>query len=77
MALPARLKCGIFMAPFHWLSENPTLSLERDMELLEWLYHLGFDEAWIGEYHSFMRRANRLKVYPAIADFLRRHLPPA
>ena len=52
MALPARMKFGIFMAPFHWLGENPTLCLERDMELIEWLDHLGFDEAWIGEHHS-------------------------
>jgi len=35
------------------------------MELFEWLDHLGVDEAWIGEHHSFMRRANKLKVYPA------------
>jgi dipeptidyl aminopeptidase/acylaminoacyl peptidase len=27
------------------------------------------------EGHGFMRRANRLKAYPAIADFLRRRLP--
>ena len=52
MALPARMKFGIFMAPFHWLGENPTLCLERDMETIEWLDHLGFDEAWIGEHHS-------------------------
>ena len=52
MALPARMKFGIFMAPFHWLGENPTLCLERDMELIEWLDHLGFDEAWVGEHHS-------------------------
>ena len=44
MPLPARMRFGIFMAPFHWLSENPTLPLERDMELLEWLDHLGFDD---------------------------------
>ena len=52
MALPARMKFGIFMAPFHRLGENPTLSLERDLELLQWLDYLGFDEAWIGEHHS-------------------------
>ncbi len=46
------MKFGIFMAPFHWLGENPTLSLERDFELLQWLDHLDFDEAWIGEHHS-------------------------
>ena len=52
MALPNRLKFGIFMAPFHPVGENPTLALERDMELIEWLDHLGFDEAWVGEHHS-------------------------
>jgi limonene 1,2-monooxygenase len=52
MTLPARLKFGIFMAPFHPLGEDPTLALERDLELLQWLDYLGFDEAWIGEHHS-------------------------
>jgi hypothetical protein len=27
MALPERLKFGIFMAPFHRINENPTLAL--------------------------------------------------
>ena len=40
------------MAPFHRVGENPTLALERDLELIEWLDALGFDEAWIGEHHS-------------------------
>jgi limonene 1,2-monooxygenase len=52
MALPSRLKFGIFLAPFHQLGEDPTLSLERDLELLQWLDYLGFDEAWVGEHHS-------------------------
>src|SRR3546814_3810197 len=26
--------------------------MARDVELLEWLDHLGYDEAWIGEHHS-------------------------
>src|SRR5919205_1281797 len=52
MALPERLKFGIFMAPFHRINENPTLALERDLELISWLDTLGFDEAWIGEHHS-------------------------
>ena len=52
MGLPERLKFGVFLGPFHWLGENPTLSLERDLETLQWLDHLGFDEAWIGEHHS-------------------------
>jgi len=43
---------GIFLAPFHRVGENPTLAMDRDVELLEWLDHLGYDEAWIGEHHS-------------------------
>ncbi|MBN18762.1 MAG: LLM class flavin-dependent oxidoreductase [Chloroflexi bacterium] len=46
------MKFGIFMAPFHPLGENPTLALNRDLELITWLDNLGFDEAWIGEHHS-------------------------
>ncbi len=46
------LTFGIFLAPFHRLGENPTLAIDRDLELIQWLDHLGFDEAWIGEHHS-------------------------
>lgn len=52
MVLPRRMKFGIFMAPFHEVGRNPTYALERDMQLIEWLDQLGFDEAWIGEHHS-------------------------
>lgn len=47
-----RLRFGIFMAPFHPAGENPTLALERDLELIGHLDRLGWDEAWIGEHHS-------------------------
>jgi limonene 1,2-monooxygenase len=47
-----RMKFGVFMAPFHRPGENPTLALERDLELIQWLDVLGFDEAYIGEHHS-------------------------
>jgi limonene 1,2-monooxygenase len=46
------LRSGIFLAPFHDLSQNPTLALQRDMELLEHLDRLNYHEAWIGEHHS-------------------------
>ncbi len=52
MTAPARMKFGVFMAPFHRPGENPTLALERDLELIQWLDVLGFDEAYIGEHHS-------------------------
>ena len=52
MALPERMKFGIFLGPFHRVGENPTLAMDRDMELVQWLDYLGYDEAWIGEHHS-------------------------
>ena len=47
-----RLRFGIFMAPFHPAGENPTLALQRDLDLIQHLDRLGWDEAWIGEHHS-------------------------
>jgi limonene 1,2-monooxygenase len=47
-----RLNFGIFLAPFHPVGQNPTLALERDLQLIEHLDALGFDEAWFGEHHS-------------------------
>jgi len=52
MALDWPMRFGIFMAPFHPTGQNPTLALERDLELIQWLDELGFEEAWIGEHHS-------------------------
>ena len=49
---PRRMKFGIFLAPFHRTDDNPTLAIDRDLELVEVLDQLGFDEAWIGEHHS-------------------------
>jgi len=47
-----KLRNGIFLAPFHPLDEDPTLCIHRDLELVEHLDRLGYDEAWIGEHHS-------------------------
>lgn len=47
-----RLRNGIFLAPFHPVDEDPTLCIQRDMELIEHLDRLGYDEAWVGEHHS-------------------------
>src|ERR1700722_6435050 len=46
------LRHGVFLAPFHAMTENPTLCFARDMELMGLLDGLGYDEAWIGEHHS-------------------------
>ncbi|MDO8421475.1 MAG: LLM class flavin-dependent oxidoreductase [Parvibaculum sp.] len=47
-----KMRFGAFIAPFHPLDENPTLAIERDIELIQHMDRLGYDEAWIGEHHS-------------------------
>jgi limonene 1,2-monooxygenase len=47
------LRFGVFHAPYHLpMGQNPTLALRRDVEFIQHLDRLGFDEAWIGEHHS-------------------------
>jgi limonene 1,2-monooxygenase len=51
-SFPRKMRFGIFLAPFHPVTENPSAALRRDFALVEWLDELGYDEAWIGEHHS-------------------------
>lgn len=46
------LKHGLFIAPYHDVTESPTIGLRRDIELVEHVEKLGFAEAWFGEHHS-------------------------
>lgn len=46
------LRVGVFLAPFHPADEGPTEQIHRDLELVQHLDRLGYDEAWIGEHHS-------------------------
>ena len=46
------MRFGVFLAPYHEPGQNPTLALERDLELIQLLDRLGLDEAWVGEHHS-------------------------
>src|ERR1700742_1802125 len=48
----AKLRFGYFIAPFHRAGTNPTLAMQRDLEFVQHLDKLGYDEAWIGEHHS-------------------------
>jgi len=48
----SRMRFGIFMAPFHPAGVSPTILLDGDLQLIEHLDRLGYDEAWIGEHHS-------------------------
>jgi limonene 1,2-monooxygenase len=47
-----KLRHGIFLAPLHPFDEDANSVIHRDLELMEWLDRLGYDEAWIGEHHS-------------------------
>lgn len=47
-----RLRFGAFIAPHHAIGQNPTVALQRDLEFVEHLDRLDFDEVWIGEHHS-------------------------
>ncbi len=47
-----KLRLGLFIAPFHALNEDPTLALERDLELTQYADELGLAEVWFGEHHS-------------------------
>ena len=47
------LKFGIFMAPFHPLAgQDPVYAYQRDLEVIQLLDRLGYDEVWVGEHHS-------------------------
>ncbi|MBS1889180.1 MAG: LLM class flavin-dependent oxidoreductase [Actinobacteria bacterium] len=46
------MRFGAFFPPVHPARTNPTLALSRDLDLIETLDRLGYDEAWFGEHHS-------------------------
>lgn len=47
-----RLGFGAFLAPHHPVGEHPMLQFRRDLDLVEHLDKLGYDEFWCGEHHS-------------------------
>jgi limonene 1,2-monooxygenase len=46
------MKFGLFHGPHHAIELDTTYLFERDMQMMQHLDRLGFDEAWIGEHHS-------------------------
>jgi limonene 1,2-monooxygenase len=47
------MRFGIFMAPFHPpAGQDPISAVQRDLEVVQLLDRLGYEEAWIGEHHS-------------------------
>jgi limonene 1,2-monooxygenase len=44
---------GVFLAPFHGdFAASPTVMLRQDLELVDHLDRLGYEEVWVGEHHS-------------------------
>jgi limonene 1,2-monooxygenase len=48
----ANLRFGAFLAPHHPIGENPTLQIQSDLEFVQHIEKLGYDEFWCGEHHS-------------------------
>lgn len=48
----AKMKFGAFLAPHHPIAEHPMLQFRKDLDLVEHLDKLGYDEFWCGEHHS-------------------------
>jgi limonene 1,2-monooxygenase len=46
------LNFGTFISPIHSPDEDPNLAIHRDIELIQYMEQLGYDEAWMGEHHS-------------------------
>lgn len=48
-----KMRFGMFMPPFNSPpTQNATSSLQRNIETIQLLDRVGYDEAWIGEHHS-------------------------
>ena len=70
-----RMKFGVFLAPFHKPGINPTLALEQDLELVQWLDRCGYDEAWCGEHHSAGTEISASpEIFMAVASQRTKHI---
>ena len=70
-----RMRFGIFLAPFHKPGINPTLALQSDLELVQWLDRCGYDEAWFGEHHSAGSEISASpEIFIAVASERTRHI---
>jgi limonene 1,2-monooxygenase len=46
------MKYAFFMMPLHLPTENPSLAFQRDIDLINYVESLGYDEFYIGEHHT-------------------------
>lgn len=67
---PGRMRLGVFVAPWHAIGENPHYAIHRDLDLIVALDQMGFDEAWIGEHHSYGREliSNPMLAIASLAE---------
>lgn len=45
-------RLGVFLSPVHETGQDPHLAIRRNLDLVDLLDDLNFDEAWFGEHHS-------------------------
>ncbi|MEY9848531.1 LLM class flavin-dependent oxidoreductase [Streptacidiphilus sp. MAP5-3] len=45
-------RIGIFLSPVHETGQDPHLAIRRNLDLVEYVDELNFDEAWFGEHHT-------------------------
>ncbi|HEX6075571.1 MAG TPA: LLM class flavin-dependent oxidoreductase [Micromonosporaceae bacterium] len=45
-------RVGVFLSPVHETGQDPHLAIRRNLDLVDLLDELNFDEAWFGEHHS-------------------------
>ena len=48
----SKIRFGAFLAPHHPIGENPLLQFQSNLEFVQLLDQLGYDEFWCGEHHS-------------------------
>lgn len=46
------MRFGVILFPLQLPGQSPTIALEKDLELVEWMDRWDFAEAWVGEHHS-------------------------
>lgn len=69
------MRFGAFLAPFHDPRENPTLALERDLDLIVLMDRLGLGEVWVGEHHSTgWEYISSPEIFLAVAAERTRHI---
>ncbi len=48
----SQMRFCMFTGTYHKPGKHPTVSIRQDIEIIQQLDRLGFDEVWVGEHHS-------------------------